>query len=79
MSARACSACGQRARKLRRAFVLALNSVKPGRVCTACARLGWLLVLGGDPANDTRRRRSSARASKRTLVMAELERLRGAE
>lgn len=44
MSAR-CSSCGARARKLRRAHVLRGPAIKPGRVCGACARTGWLLVF----------------------------------
>ncbi len=48
-----CGACSRRARKLQRAMVLTgAGRMRASRVCPACARLGWLLVLGAD-APDT--------------------------
>ena len=72
MSARKprCSACGGRARRLQRAFVLTPGSAKPGRVCPGCARLGWLLVLGGED----KPRRTPQRAVD-TMLAGELARL----
>lgn len=32
------------------------RAIKPGRVCSACARLGWLLVLGEDKPRPTTKR-----------------------
>lgn len=51
-----CSACSARARKLRNAHVLIGRTIKPGRVCSACERLGWLLVLGEDKPRPTTKR-----------------------
>lgn len=51
-----CSACGARARKLRNAHVIIGRRIKPGRVCSSCERLGWLLVLGEDKPRPTTKR-----------------------
>jgi len=69
MSARKakCSACGGRARSFRRAFVLGggerVREIRAGRVCPACARNGWLLVMGADtPDTPTTAARKAKRA-----------------
>lgn len=66
-----CAACGTtRARKLQRALVLTgPGTMKPGRVCAPCARLGWLLVLGeADPPP----KRTKARTRARSPLVAHL-------
>lgn len=57
-----CAACGAPARRgsRHRAFVLSLGRVRPGMVCTKCAKLGWLLVFGGDTAEQPRTRKRRA-------------------
>jgi hypothetical protein len=58
-----CSACSKRVRTTQRALVLqGPGQMKPGRVCTACARLGWLLVLGGESPVAARKARSPVTA-----------------
>lgn len=53
-----CAACDSAVRRgsRHRAFVLSLGRVRSGFVCGACARMGWLLVFGGDTADAPRKR-----------------------
>jgi nicotinic acid mononucleotide adenylyltransferase len=39
-------------------------------VCTECARLGWLLVFGGDTAEQPRKRKRVVPADPRQLTLA---------
>jgi hypothetical protein len=57
-----CAACGIATRRgtRHRTFVLSLGRVRPGFVCGSCARLGWLLVFGGDTAERPRSRKHRA-------------------
>lgn len=60
-----CAACTRPARKLQRALVLTGPArIRAGRVCSSCAKLGWLLVLGDTPDKSTPPKR--ARAERRT-------------
>jgi hypothetical protein len=62
-----CAACTGNARKLQRALVLTgPGRVRAGRVCSSCAKLGWLLVVGDLPDGHAPKRRASSRAPRRT-------------
>lgn len=71
MSARKCTVCSARARKLQRAFVLALGKVRPGLVCASCARTGWLFVFGGDEPRASGSRRCAHANSEPARSMPE--------
>lgn len=65
MATSKCAACAKRVRKTQRAIVLTgPGTLSPGKVCGACARTGWLLVLGGEPAlPPTKKRAVRARSA----------------
>lgn len=77
MSARKakCSACGGRARAFKRAFVLGggerVREIRAGRVCPACARNGWLLVMGADTPDTPRTVARKAKGARAVGLLAQ--------
>lgn len=71
MSAAKCGACSKRARKLQRALLLSgPGRMRASRVCSSCARLGWLLVLGADAPDTPTTVARKARAGRKVSELA---------